>query len=97
MVVTTVSGYRLRTPVLEYSKRTAEGAEVQGDKEIGGVIHTTEEVDFEADKIRIQGVGMTYQIGSRFLQIHSDVRARLFPHTESDSHANSTVAAQNKQ
>ena len=97
VVVTTASGYRLRTPVLEYSKGTGEGAGAQGDNETGGVIHTTEEVDFEAKKVRIQGVGMTYQIGPRFLQIHSDVRARFFPHTESESHANSTVAAQDKQ
>jgi LPS export ABC transporter protein LptC len=94
VVVTTASGHQLRTSVLEYSKRIKEDTGSQDNSSFDGVIHTAEKVDFETDKMRIKGLGMTYQIGPRFLQIHSDVRARIFPST---SHADSTIAAQDKQ
>jgi len=94
VIVTTASGYQLRTSVLEYSQRIKEDTNHQDSSSFDGVIHTNEKVDFETDKMRIQGLGMTYQIGPRFLQIHNDVRARIFPST---SHADSTVAAQDKQ
>ncbi|MDY0290763.1 MAG: LPS export ABC transporter periplasmic protein LptC [Desulfuromonadaceae bacterium] len=94
VIVTTASGYRLRTQVLEYSKRPRNAGDNQENSEAGGVIYTAEPVAFEADKIRIQGVGMTYQLESRFLQIHSNVSARIFPDTKSDNAA-STGAMQN--
>ncbi|MFN2257163.1 MAG: LPS export ABC transporter periplasmic protein LptC [Desulfuromonadaceae bacterium] len=97
VIVVTASGYRLRTPMLEYSKISRDDTDARGNKEADGVIRTSENVDIEADNVRIKGVGMTYKIAPRLLKIHSDVRARIFPQAMSDSRANSTVAAQDRQ
>ncbi|MGM0415916.1 MAG: LPS export ABC transporter periplasmic protein LptC [Thermodesulfobacteriota bacterium] len=97
VVVTTASGYQLRTTELEYSKQNIEKADTSRDSNVDGVIHSREIVEFEGDKLRIQGLGMTYQIGPRFLQIHNEVSAHILPHSESDSRDMSNVAAQDKQ
>lgn len=97
VVLTTASGYRLRTPLLEYSQRTTRQADALGNSEADGVIQTSKEVDFETDNMRIKGVGMTYQIESRLLQIHNDVSARIFQRRGSNSQNNPTVTEQDKQ
>ena len=97
VVVTTASGYQLRTTELEYTKHNSEKSGPRGDSNVDGVILSREMVEFEGDGIRIQGVGMTYQIGPRFLQIHNEVNARIFLHSESGNGGMSNVAPQNNQ
>lgn len=84
VVITTASGYRLRTPALEYSKHAHHDVSRHDeDKDLQGFIYTSEAVDFEAEDVRIQGTGMTYEIGPRFLRIHADVTARFYPRSSS--------------
>jgi LPS export ABC transporter protein LptC len=86
VVITTASGYRLRTPALEYSKHAQHDVSRHGEGEdLQGFIYTSEVVDFEAEAVRIQGTGMTYEIGPRFLRIHTDVTAHFYPRISPDA------------
>jgi LPS export ABC transporter protein LptC len=86
VVITTANGYRLRTPALEYSKHAQHDISGHGEGEdLQGFIYTSEVVDFEAEAVRIQGTGMTYEIGPRFLRIHTDVTAHFYPRFSSDA------------
>lgn len=76
VIITTASGYRLKSPTLKYSRAKSED---QSEDTTVALIHTSEPVYFEGQGIHIQGVGMTYRIESRFLQIHDDVRAHVRP------------------
>jgi LPS export ABC transporter protein LptC len=82
VIVTTASGYRLTTDVLEYSKKSVDDGSSQANSG-GGIISTDEAVDFETDTMRLQGVGMTYFIEPRVLKIHHKVSARVLPEVKS--------------